>query len=247
LYPHITEALACAAPVPPQTELAELLDRVLYEEALRFVVEVPRAGQLTDNNVRVDLTYYLRHRIETVRRIRATARTDALALVSMVEEDYEAAREWSTYATTELSHDRMFLADLERHGISAEQALGTPPLLATTALLEWLSDRIARHGSLPAVAYSVFVEWNSARYSARAVERAAASFGEDTVRGARAHLLIDVDEDHYTMMVRIAHRLLQRHGSSDLLVEFVRDIAAHFRSYFVELHYATSSPDIAQR
>jgi len=206
---------------------------------MRFAAEVPRAGQLTDPRAPVDRDYYLRHRIETVRRIRGTARTDALALAAMVVEDYEAARRWSRYATEELDHDRMFLADLQRHGIDEAHLAATPPLRSTAALLAFLTEEIARQGSLPAVAYSIFVEWNSARYSRPAVDRAEAAFGTDAVRGARAHLAIDVGEAHYAEMIRIAHRLTAKTGT-DTLVRLIRETSALLRAYFVELHELTS-------
>jgi hypothetical protein len=225
----------------PLSELRDELEEVLKEEALRFVCEVPRSGQLTDSRFSFDKAYYLRHRIETVHRIRLTARMDALALVRMMEENYEAACRWSRYATEEMQHDKMFLADLARHDLTESVVLSEPPLKSTFALIDFLTKRLEEIGSISVVAYSVFVEWNSARYSCLAVERAGAVFGQDFIRGSKAHLAIDIKENHYTEVMEIAHQLVSRSGSSDLLTEQIRDIAAYMRAYFVELHELTKN------
>src|SRR5947209_3841623 len=70
-------------------ELALELDALMDAEAVAFLASVPHGSHLTDDGP-LDEAYYLRHRIETVKRIRITARTDAIALARMVEEDYAA-------------------------------------------------------------------------------------------------------------------------------------------------------------
>jgi len=183
----------------------------------------------------MDRIYYLRHRIETIKRIRLTARIDALALARLVEDDYESARKWSAYAAEELQHDRMFLADLAKHGLSEESVLAVQPLRSTVELVTFLDRQLATVGPLAAVAYSVFVEWNSARYSAPAVARAEEAFGPDFVTGSKAHLTIDVDDGHYGMMVWIAHRLTRQPGAEERFAFLLRSFGELFRAYFREL------------
>jgi hypothetical protein len=217
----------------------------LNEEAAVFGACVPRATHLTDDRAPLDLSYYLRHRVETVRRIRATAATDALALAAMVEEDYAAARQWADYVQTEMNHDRLYLADLQAHGLSEAAVLSVPPLPATRVLMHTLSQRIGQLGSLPAVAYSIFVEWNSSIASRKLVERAGAAFSRAHVKGANAHKAIDDKEQHYDEMLDIAWSVMQaRRYPLDVLEALIREIAALFRSYFYELHlYAVPPPN----
>ena len=144
-------------------ELEQVLDRVMEEESEKFFKAVPQSGHLTEESGPLDENYYIRHRIETVKRIRLTAKTDALALARMIDENYEAARDWSTYTAEELSHDRLYLADLRKHGYTDGQVIATEPFGATSAMLRYLETSIERVGSIAAVAYSVFVEWNSDR------------------------------------------------------------------------------------
>jgi hypothetical protein len=221
------------------------LDEIMEEEAARFLATVPFAAHLTDDSEPLCEAYYIRHRIETVARIRLTSRTDALALARMVEQDYEAARVWSRYICEELDHDRIFLEDLARHGWSAEAVLATAPLPATVRLLQFLDDRLVEVGPLSAVAYSIFVEWNSERYSPRAVGRAAARFSPAHVAGAASHTGIDAAEDHYESMVDVAERLLRPLGDHRVLEDLIRRIAALFREYFTELYELTAPKPVA--
>jgi hypothetical protein len=200
----------------------------------RFVIEVPDATHLTDGG-ELDPGYYVRHRIETIKRIRMTARTDALALAALIPTDYEAARIWARYACEELDHDRMFYEDLEKHGCSREFVDSTPPLQATLDLGQFLEDGIACEGALPAIAYSVFVEWNSERFSRRAVEKAKQTFGDRFVGGSSEHLLVDEGEDHSSEMIALAERLLQPPRDREFLFEQIDEIARLFRAYFAEL------------
>ncbi|MEF3059518.1 hypothetical protein V4C85_06485 [Ralstonia solanacearum] len=225
------------------------LEAALMEEALRCASEVPRAGQLVDPSLDFDADYYIAHRIETVHRIRLTARTDALALARMVDEDYETACRWGDYTAEEMKHDRMFLADLAVHGYDKASVLARPPLPSTRALIDYLLRQIQAVGSIAAVSYSIFVEWNSARVSGAAIKRAASVFGERYVRGASAHLKIDERDDHYAEMVEIAYRLTG--GRSEDVVRLLRDIAGLLRATFVELHQFTgvrqaASPQVAR-
>jgi hypothetical protein len=220
-------------------ELEQVLDKVMEEESEKFFKTVPHAAHLTDESGALDEGYYLRHRVETVKRIRLTAKTDALALAKMIDEDYEAAREWSEYTAEELSHDRLYLADLRKHGYTDAQVNAAELFPATSAMLRYLETSIDRVGSIAAVSYSVFVEWNSDRYSRKAVAKAETHFSPEFVKGSKAHVGIDDDLDHYALMVNVAHRLLARHGDETVLVDLIRQIASHFRNYFTQLHEST--------
>jgi hypothetical protein len=227
------------------TELRALVDETLAAEGAALLAAVPRVRHLTGDGTPLDLAYYLRHRIETVRRIRETARTDALALAAMLREDYDAARKWARYTEVELNHDRLYLADLHRHGYSTAQVLAVPPMHATVRLLDTLDARIRQLGSLPAVVYSVFVEWNSERASAAAVERAAAELGPAYVAGSRAHLGIDEREDHLGVMLEVAEAVMRGRHDEDTFVALLQEVGDQFRAYFTELHHialATEMP-----
>jgi heme oxygenase-like protein len=220
-------------------EIAAEIDRLLAAETRRFLDEVPSARHLMDTSAPLDDAYYVRHRIETVRRIRLTSRTDAVALARMVDEDYDAARFWSRYVAEELGHDRLYLKDLARHGYSVEQVMAIPPFPSTVAMLDYLAVEIERVGAMAAVAYSVLVEWNSERFSAGTVARAEAAYSAEHVEGSRIHCSIDEEEDHYSEVVGVALRLIRRRGEADTFMRLLCEIAELLRRYFRELHDAT--------
>lgn len=232
---------AAPAPLSPAAFVAALED-TLHEEARRNVREVPRIGALSDAGQPFDLDYYLRHRIETVHRIRLTARTDALALAAMVPEHFDAARRWADYTAEEMKHDRFFLADLARHGWDAQRVLAVPPLRGTVALIDYLGRQIESVGGIAALAYSIYVEWNSARFSRPAVQRAEQALGAEFVKGARAHLGIDVKEDHFQEMVDIAYLLAGHADGLRVLRGLLSDIAGLLRESFIELHRTVGAP-----
>lgn len=220
------------------------IDRIMVNECILFANCVPRADHLSRSKAPLDLAYYLRHRIETVRRIWETARTDAIALGVMIREDYDAARLWAEYLREEMNHDKLYLSDLAKHGITAEMVAATRPFASTEQLIATLERRIMQLGSLPAVAYSVFVEWNSKHAAPLAAERAAAAFGPNCVKGAKAHIAIDERDQHDDMMLEVARAVVTaRNYSIDLLAALLAEYGALFRAYFAELdRYSSAIP-----
>ena len=86
----------------------------------------------------------------------------------------------------EMNHDELYLADLRRTRRHRRDGQGDAAPPTTVRLLATLEARIAEWGSLPAVAYSVFVEWNSKQASPAVAERVEAAFGPACVKGAEA-------------------------------------------------------------
>lgn len=222
------------------------IDEVLTRNAAVFLETVPFASHLNDD-APLDAAYYVRHRIETIKRIRGTAKTDALALAVMTEENYDAARLWGRYTAEEMTHDVLFAEDLRAHGVSMREIDETEPFDATRRLLDYLTRRIGELGSLPAVAYSLLVEWNSERYSSVAIEKARRTFGEEHVTRSAEHYAIDETEDHYSMMVTVARGVMDARGHApEVLFALLDDIAALLRDSFAELYAATAGATLAE-
>src|SRR5206468_10667470 len=113
------------------------------------------ATHLIDEKQELDQEYYVRHRIETVKRIRLTSKTDAFALARMVDEDYEAARWWSRYIAQELNHDLLYMKDLKQHGYTKRMIAVIEPFPSTIAMVDYIFEQILYIGALVAVAYSL--------------------------------------------------------------------------------------------
>jgi len=215
------------------------LDSLMAEEGERFVGTVPYASHLTDPTEPLNEAYYLRHRVETIKRIRLTSEVDAAALEALVKEDYDAARPWSRYVAEELDHDILFLRDLAQHHYTADRVNAIKLFPSTVRLIEFLRESTRDLGALPAVAYSLFVEWNSRQYSPAVVAKAEVAYSPNHVSGSKIHCRIDENEDHYEMLVGIAYRLVTKRGDPKLLFRLIATIAEFLRAYFHELYAET--------
>jgi hypothetical protein len=222
-----------------KAEFSEAIDKQFAEELRLFFQTVPYATHLTDPATDLSEAYYLRHRIETIKRIKMTASTDALALAVMTHENYDLARKWAKYTVQEMNHDRMFIKDLEEHGYTESQINEMDSFESTKQLGLYLEDNIKVSGSMVAVTYSLFVEWNSERYSRKAVEKAEKQYSERHVSGSKAHVNFDEDQDHYQLIVGIAHQLIKNDEHERQLFQMAKDIAAFFRAYFTEVYQYT--------
>lgn len=215
----------------------------MISEMERLFERVPGARHLADESAPLKEDYYLRHRIETVKRIWLTSQTDALALAAMVDEDYESARWWSKYIYQELNHDLLYITDLNKHGLTLEQIAAVEPYPSTVAMVNYIRGQIPRIGSVAAVAYSVWVEWNSDKTSALVVERARSKYSSNHVKGSHAHVGIDINEDHYSIMLDVVHRLIMRNGGdATSFFAMLRQLTEFVAEYFEELE---SDPDLS--
>ena len=65
------------------------IDNFMHNQMNRLFHSVPSANHLADYETILNQQYYIRHRVETVKRIWMTSQTDALALAAMIDEAYE--------------------------------------------------------------------------------------------------------------------------------------------------------------
>jgi len=229
-----------------RNSFTEVVEAFMTGEMKRLFQRIPAARHLADEKVALSENYYLRHRMETVKRIWLTSQTDALALAAMVDEDYESARWWSKYIYQELNHDLLYLSDLHKHGLTTEQIVAVPVYRSTKAMVGYIRNQIPLIGSMAAVSYSVWVEWNSDKTSSIVVERARIKYSEDHVKGARAHVGIDLNEDHYRIMLDVIYRLIMRKGGDAInFFLMLRHLTDFVADYFEELEEEVNSASFA--
>jgi hypothetical protein len=215
--------------------LFKTVDRFMSIQNERIFSAVPSASSLVNESMPFNKAYYIRHRVETVKRIWMTSQIDALALAAMIDEDYDCARLWSKYLTQELSHDLLYLKDLEKHGYSVQKVASIPAFSSTIAMVSYLKDAIARYGSIVAVTYSVWVEWNSDKASALVVKRAQKAFSQNHIKGSYAHTRIDINEDHYAIMLKIIEKLILRGVDEKIFYHILSTLTDFFIGYFQEI------------
>jgi hypothetical protein len=113
----------------------------------------------------LDRSYYARHLVETVLRIRLNNEVDAYGLYKIGSKDNKLAAVLAQYLAEEYGHEEMFVADIERFGLSKEDVDNTDAFPATKELIGFLYLAIKQDGPLATMIWNWFVEWYSDRYN----------------------------------------------------------------------------------
>jgi hypothetical protein len=220
-----------------KSAFSEAIDYVLQDEGRITAALVPGVFQPGAGDQPLAARYRTRHQIEAVRRIWATADTHAIALVTMLREDYDAARLWAEYIAAEINLDKLNLEEVAQYGVDEARVRATPPLRSTVGMIEVMMRNTCAIGSLPSVAYAVIVEWNWARTSVVSAERAREVQGLEFIKAVAAHPEFDSRRNHSNQVVEIAHRLASRRPDGiPVFLTLLRHTSAFFRAYFGELY-----------
>ncbi|MEU5881907.1 iron-containing redox enzyme family protein [Spirillospora sp. NPDC047279] len=212
----------------------------LAEECMeRQFARVPRmrdfhAGEWTDRE------YFIRHKTETVLRIRLNNEVDSYALFKVGSKDDALAAKLAQYLAEEYGHENMFTRDLVKFGLSLEALNATPVFPSTAKLMGYLRLAADSRGPAPTTVWDWFVEWYSDRYNQTILDRATAEFGRENTRGSQSHLDFDEDHDHDELMFKTVSLAVEGFGSSE---QAYRDLATYIDligDYFAELYEATA-------
>lgn len=225
-----------------RTTTRDLRDRVdtrIDSLLARFYEEVPWATHFMSGKS-IDLDYYRRHNVETVLRIRRKRVVDAYAIRYFTHEDPKAAAAWCHYCEDEMLHDRMFLRDLEKVGVSAEQAYATEPMQATKMMMGYLLYGIEYDGTPLALLTSVYlIEYVSVLTQPIWLDNMAADLGDDKLTGARAHVGTDIDDDHADFVWTVLSTLVRDEAEERRMFEHIDALYDLWAWYFTELYETT--------
>jgi hypothetical protein len=217
-------------------ELRARVDALLDELVDSFYEQVPYGTHLSRAR-QIDLDYYRRHTIETVLRIRLKRTVDALAIRYFTLHDPATAKKWAEYTAEEMLHDAFFVKHLEKLGVAREAVYATPPLLATRLMMGYLLYGVEYEGSPLALIASVyFVEYVTVKTQPEWIGNLEARLGADKLRGARAHVDLDLADRHADFVWEVLHRLVEQSGGEARLFEHLRNIYRLWELYFTELH-----------
>ncbi|MGF6536912.1 hypothetical protein OKW32_000198 [Paraburkholderia youngii] len=187
----------------------------------------------------IDREYYRRHLVETVLRIRLNNEVDAFALYKIGFKDNQLAQILAQYLAEEYGHEGLFLRDIEKFGLTAEQIDTIEPLHSTRKLINYLYLSIERDGPLPTMAWNWFVEWYSDRYNKTITEAAGRAFGHHTVKGSLGHIQYDESHDHDDLMWGAVQHAIDGWGSVDKAEMHLRNFIGLVGDYFDELKAET--------
>ncbi|MCB5165105.1 hypothetical protein LG634_09720 [Streptomyces bambusae] len=221
-------------------DLREKVDAKLNAFIVDFYAEAPYAQHFL-NGTDIDLPYYKRHTIETILRIRRKRTIDAHAIRYFTLHDPETAKEWAAYTDDEMLHDQLFLADLEKVGVPADEVYGTDPFLATKLLNGYFLYCLEFEGTpLAAITSSYFLEYTTRLTQPDWLDNLEKTLGEDNVQGARTHVNYDIDEDHTGDVWNVLMTLVKTEEDEARLMTHLDHLYKLFVMYFVEAFDATS-------
>ncbi|MEU7132502.1 iron-containing redox enzyme family protein [Streptomyces sp. NPDC046261] len=224
---------------PARPGLRERVDALLDSFIKDFYETVPYA-QHQRSASEIDLDYYKRHNIETILRLRRKRTIDALAIKYFTKHDPVQAKAWAHYTDDEMLHDRLFAADLAKVGVAKDEIYATEPLLSTKLLTGYLQYGMEFEDSPLALITSVyFVEYTTTRTQPEWLDNLEKVLGRDEVKGQRAHVNTDLDDDHDDFVWRVLTSLVSSEEDERRVVRHLHDIYWLWKLYFTELHQRT--------
>lgn len=222
-------------------ELRARIDALLDGHILRFYAEAPAARHLRESKS-VDLDMFKAHTVQTILRIRFARMADGKAIFLLAKSDPVAAKKWAQYAEEEMLHDKLFLKDLKNLGMTEAEVYGTEPFQATKLLQGYLYYTLEHEGPMGLIAKAYFLEYTTRLTQSEWNANIRQSLGADAVRGADAHINIDVGDDHATEVWNVLMSQVQSPADQARLEGHIHSLFGLFSAYFGELarHARTS-------
>jgi hypothetical protein len=193
----------------------------------------------------INLGYYKRHNIETILRLRRKRTIDALAIRYFTKVDPVTAKAWAHYTDDEMLHDTLFAADLAKVGVAKPEIYATEPLLSTMLLTGYLQYGIEYEGTPLALIASVyFVEYTTTRTQPQWLDNLEKSLGRDQVRGQRAHVGTDLNDQHDDFVWDVLETLISGREDEQRTLKHLQNIYQLWQLYFMELYQLTVDPTV---
>lgn len=220
-------------------EFRARVDAYLDASIKEFYETVPYARHQLESS-EINLDYYKRHNIETILRLRRKRTVDAYAIRYFTKHDPVQAKAWAHYTDDEMLHDTLFAADLAKVGVGKEEIYSTEPLLSTKLLTGYLQYGMEYEDSPLALITSVyFVEYVTTRTQPDWIQNLEKSLGGDGVKGQRAHVGTDLDDDHDDFVWGVLATLVRTPADEEKVFDHLRNVYWLWKLYFVELYQLT--------
>ncbi len=222
----------------------EHLEAVATQAMQRQFDRVPRMREFHLGQW-VERAYYLRYLTETALRIRLNNEVDAYTIFRLGAQDVVLGTKLCRYLADEYGHDYMFVRDLARFGFPAEKVDTTPLFPSTAKIMGYIRLATDLRGPAAGAVWNWFMEWHSEQYQQHIINCAAATFGDEHVRGLQSHVDLDGEENHSSFVLEMLNRAVSRFGSVDQAIEDLEVYINTFGDYFAELYLATVANDPA--
>ena len=210
------------------------IDHFLDQQIEKWYETVPYAAHFEGEHI--NKVYYQRHLIETAWRIRLMRVAESKALPEMAKVSPEAAQIWANYQMEEMLHDELFIADLEKTGVSRDQFIATEPYLSTKLLAGFFSYLLDHEGLLGTLTYSYLVEYVNVKLDRKKIQTMKKSLGEAAIGGQIAHSHTDLNDDHPGEVWSAIRYLIKDASDFDNLKRYLDEYQRILAMYFREIH-----------
>lgn len=221
---------------PDTTAFRATVDAELDRMIERFYETVPYGDHLKAGD-QVDAAYYKRFTVEIILRLRMKRVIDGLTIHYFTKHDPVLAKKWCNYTEDEMLHDSMFLADLERLGMTRDEVYGTQPLFATKLLQGYFYYGLEHEGRpLASLTSSYFIEYTTQRIMGEWLRNVERSLGRSAVKGSQAHVSHDEDDDHVDFVWDVLSSFIATKADEAQILDHLRNVYRLFVMFFIELY-----------
>lgn len=221
------------------SEFRKRVDKFIADRVNKFLTTVPGASHQKDAKD-INLEYYKRNLIEIILRLRMKRTIDGLTIHYFTKSDPRLAKRWCEYTGDEMLHDSMFASDLKKIGVSSDEIYSTEPLLSTKLLQGYFYYGLEHEGRpLASLCSSYFIESASEKTQPDIIENVEKVMGKDYVRGQRAHVDHDDDDDHVDFVWDVLVKTANLPEDEDKILSHIDNVYKLFVMYYEELYYLT--------
>ncbi|MFN3249403.1 hypothetical protein [Roseibium album] len=217
----------------------ERIDRLIENLLEKFYSNVPYAKHLMTSN-QVNPDYYRLYTIEIILRLRMKRVIDGLTIHYFTKEDPFLAAQWCKYSEDEMLHDSLFIADLERLGMTKAEVYQTEPLFATKLLQGYFYFGLEHEGRpLASLSSSYFIEFAGHKTQGKWLSNVSKSLGKQTIKGAQAHVAHDDADDHADFVWDVLSSFVTAEKDIEEIETHIKNVYRLFVMFFYELYAKT--------
>lgn len=217
-------------------DFRKIVHKKLHAQLEYFQKNIPYAHHL-ENAELVNEDYFIRHQIEIILRLRMKRVIDALTIHYFTKENPVLAKKWSSYTDDEMLHDKMFIKDLEKCGLTIEDVYGTEPFFSTKLLQGYFYYGLEHEGNpLASLTSSYFIEYMSTIVLPDWNKHVADKLGIDKVRGSTAHVDHDLRDSHVDFVWLVLSEFIISSSVEAKVMQHLQNIFRLFCMFYEELY-----------
>ena len=215
-------------------EFRQKINALLLKFEADFYEKVEHAQKMLDANG-FNLALYKRLNVETILRINLRRAIDPMIASYWATRDPQLCKEWGLYGAEEGRHDRMFARDLHDVGMTDEEIYGTTPTFATQLLNGYFYFTLATEGPLATMVSAFYLEYVAGKTQPGWLDEIEKHLGTEKTKGARAHLVQDIEESHIDWAWNTVMRAVKTDQDEENFIRHLSKINALIVSTFVEI------------